>query len=135
MNIDQPFYIFSVERSELGLRENGDRTSFVGEMLRRDNIPFTVVKGKYAGTEERAFFVFDSDWVGHGPLRDWVQRITGLYEQESFLYVDANRSAALYTPAGGKIKDGMRWHEADPASVSCTDAITVTPDGRAWVAA
>jgi hypothetical protein len=137
MNIDQPFYIFSVELPELGQQENADRTYWAAMMLRRDGFKdFTMVRGIDDNcVESQVFMMMDADWVGSGPMRDMVMRLTTLFEQEEFLYVDANRRTAFYNSLGGRTRQGNGWREVAYAGIDPCLPVTITPDGRIWLTA
>lgn len=133
MNISNPFYIFSVERKELSAEENAGRTAFVHSYLQRAGLPHFVVNGRYRGCAEKAFLVFDS--AGWPDLRGYISNLARLYEQESFLYVDANGLASLHSSNNAPLGMLGRWQEIPADKAALLEAVTQSPDGRYWSAA
>lgn len=130
MMIQTPFYVFSVQRSQLSADENRRRVEFVTAYMQKAKIPFAKVCGRYKGEEETSFLVLDP--TGE-MLRAYVLNLARLYEQESVLHVDANGSAVLYSSEGGRIAELGQWHEVSAQEAAALEAVTEF-QGRYWSA-
>lgn len=133
MNTQIPFYVFSVQRSELSEEENRGRVGFVRTWLKRAGIRAYPVVGRYKGEEESSFIVFDNT-PGSDEMRRHVLNIANLYEQESILHVDANGLAYLYSSTGALLSTLGMWREIPAEQAAQLEAVTQTADGRYWSA-
>lgn len=134
MNIQTPFYVFSVQREELTAEENRGRVEFVRAWLKRAGIQAYPVTGRYKGAEETSFIVFDAD-ASSDALRRYVLNVASLYEQESVLHVDANAQATLWSSNGALLTQLGTWREIPAQEAASLEAVTQTADGRCWSAA
>ena len=136
MNTRTPFYVLSGERADLNEILNAGRSAFLGARLRDDGICAHPVRGVYKGRRERSFLI-PAIQEGKDPMciHDTVKRVAKLYEQETYLYVDANGFSTLHDPDGQLVATLGRWRQIDANEAQSADAYTETPDGRYWSAA
>ena len=96
-----PFAIISAERFTLTNGENQKRHQDLLAQLKRDGFKTKVVEGVYHGQTEKSILVLlESNFlaVDLGYLKNYGM----IFDQESFLFVDADRKAELYFPATNK---------------------------------
>lgn len=93
MNISPEFLIFSVQQLKASKGLNIKNHIQVLNFLSSQNIPFTVVNGQYEGIKEPAIMVA----VLYESI---VQKLTADFNQDCYLYIDANRQASLHLPNG-----------------------------------
>ena len=123
MNVFEPVIVFSAWRADKPEQVNRDSVEYVKNVLDRRGIPYRSAQGCYKGQTEPAIVVIDTD-----ATRDAVQGLAWLFEQESLLYVDANRAARLETP-GGTLIDTLGVLRAVPEHVAkARDAWTRVDD-------
>ena len=95
MNILKPAIVFSAWRADKPVQVNRDSVAYVKSALDSRGIEYKSAQGCYKGQTEPAIVVIDTD-----STRATVQGFARLFEQESLLYVDANRAARLESPDG-----------------------------------
>lgn len=138
MRTSTPFVILSAQCADLSDDINLWRTASMRRQLHNSALlgPVLPVLGKYNGIEERSFLVFLPGGNEHRAAFDELLRIAARWQQESILYVDANRYASLYYPhADGMIHTAChlgRWIEVSKGVASDLEAFTETEDGRIW---
>ena len=96
-----PFAIISAERFTLTKGENQKRHQDLLTQLKRDGFKTKVVEGVYHGQVEKSILVLlDSKFlsVDLGYLKNYGM----IFDQESILFVDADRKAELHFPATNK---------------------------------
>ena len=96
-----PFAIISAERFTLTNGENQKRHQELLAQLKRDGFKTKVVEGVYHGQVEKSILVLlDSKFlaVDLGYLKNYGM----IFDQESILFVDAERKAELIFPATNK---------------------------------
>lgn len=105
MNTKQSYLIYSVYQSNKTSAENARNHMHEMNYLRNAGIKYKQLKGVYNGVSELSLMVaWSSDTETH------VQNTCLLYNQESYLYSDANGLATLNAPSGevlsklGKLK-------------------------------
>lgn len=124
------FSIFSAERENLSKEENAARTQFAARQLTQAGISAVPVRGKYLGTAEHAFLVFDIDQS----TVDTVDRLARIYDQETVLHVDGARRAYLEYLFDGRSQELGPFRLIDPAEAARLDSVTQTPDGQLYAA-
>jgi len=132
MNTHTPFVIFTSDRAELQPVENDARRALLEKQLHARGLSFKAVDGVYKGTTEKAFLVLLDDARHEDVCLELARR----NQQESVLYVDANRVATLLylrapsnvTPIRGT--DILRaepvgfWHKATVQDLPLPDSYT-----------
>lgn len=98
MNITEPILIFSVEKTELTDRENMVATAEVEDTLTSSDIPYNKVEGCFDGVTEQSFIV-SANYEGR--VKEYCQA----FNQDSYLLIDANGTAALFTSEGKHITE------------------------------
>ena len=96
-----PFAIISAERFTLTKGENQKRHQDLLTQLKRDGFKTKVVEGVYHGQTEKSILVLlESNFlaVDLGYLKNYGM----IFDQESILFVDADRKAELHFPASNK---------------------------------
>ena len=96
--VKTPFAIISAERFTLTNGENQKRHQELLTQLKRDGFKTKVVEGVYHGQVEKSILVLlDSKFlaVDLGYLKNYGM----IFDQESILFVDADRKAELHFPA------------------------------------
>ena len=96
-----PFAIISAERFTLTKGENQKRHQDLLTQLKRDGFKTKVVEGVYHGQTEKSILVLlESNFlaVDLGYLKNYGM----IFDQESILFVDADRKAELHFPATNK---------------------------------
>ena len=96
-----PFAIISAERFTLTNGENQKRHQELLTQLKKDGFKTKVVDGVYHGQTEKSILVLlESNFlsVDLGYLKNYGM----IFDQESFLFVDADRKAELHFPASNK---------------------------------
>ena len=96
-----PFAIISAERFTLTNGENQKRHQDLLAQLKRDGFKTKVVEGVYHGQVEKSILVLlESNFlaVDLGYLKNYGM----IFDQESILFVDADRKAELHFPASNK---------------------------------
>ena len=96
-----PFAIISAERFTLTKGENQKRHQDLLNQLKRDGFKTKVVEGVYHGQVEKSILVLlESNFlaVDLGYLKNYGM----IFDQESILFVDADRKAELHFPATNK---------------------------------
>ena len=96
-----PFAIISAERFTLTNGENQKRHQDLLAQLKRDGFKTKVVEGVYHGQVEKSILVLlESNFlaVDLGYLKNYGM----IFDQESILFVDADRKAELHFPATNK---------------------------------
>ena len=96
--VKTPFAIISAERFTLTKGENQKRHQELLNQLKRDGFKTKVVEGVYHGQTEKSILVLlDSKFlaVDLGYLKNYGM----IFDQESILFVDADRKAELHFPA------------------------------------
>ena len=96
--VKTPFAIISAERFTLTKGENQKRHQELLNQLKRDGFKTKVVEGVYHGQVEKSILVLlDSKFlaVDLGYLKNYGM----IFDQESILFVDADRKAELHFPA------------------------------------
>ena len=96
-----PFAIISAERFTLTNGENQKRHQELLAQLKRDGFKTKVVEGVYHGQTEKSIMVLlDSKFlaVDLGYMKNYGM----IFDQESILFVDADRKAELHFPASNK---------------------------------
>jgi hypothetical protein len=99
--VKTPFAIISAERFTLTKGENQKRHQELLNQLKRDGFKTKVVEGVYHGQTEKSILVLlESNFlsVDLGYLKNYGM----IFDQESFLFVDADRKAELHFPATNK---------------------------------
>ena len=99
--VKTPFAIISAERFTLTKGENQKRHQDLLAQLKRDGFKTKVVEGVYHGQTEKSILVLlDSKFlaVDLGYLKNYGM----IFDQESILFVDADRKAELHFPATNK---------------------------------
>ena len=99
--VKTPFAIISAERFTLTKGENQKRHQELLNQLKRDGFKTKVVEGVYHGQVEKSILVLlDSKFlaVDLGYLKNYGM----IFDQESILFVDADRKAELHFPATNK---------------------------------
>ena len=99
--VNTPFAIISAERFTLTKGENQKRHQELLNQLKRDGFKTKVVEGVYHGQVEKSILVLlDSKFlaVDLGYLKNYGM----IFDQESILFVDADRKAELHFPATNK---------------------------------
>ena len=99
--VKTPFAIISAERFTLTNGENQKRHQELLTQLKRDGFKTKVVEGVYHGQVEKSILVLlDSKFlsVDLGYLKNYGM----IFDQESILFVDADRKAELHFPATNK---------------------------------
>ena len=99
--VKTPFAIISAERFTLTNGENQKRHQELLNQLKRDGFKTKVVEGVYHGQVEKSILVLlDSKFlaVDLGYLKNYGM----IFDQESILFVDAERKAELIFPATNK---------------------------------
>ena len=96
-----PFAIISAERFTLTKGENQKRHQDLLTQLKRDGFKTKVVEGVYHGQVEKSILVLlESNFlaVDLGYLKNYGM----IFDQESILFVDADRKAELHFPSTNK---------------------------------
>lgn len=124
------FSIFSAERENLSKEENASRTAFAARQLTQSGIAAIPVRGKYLGTAEHAFLVFDIDQE----TVDTVDRLARVYDQETILHVDGSRRAYLEYLFDGRTKELGPFRLIDSDEAARLNSTTQTPDGQLYAA-
>ena len=99
--VKTPFAIISAERFTLTKGENQKRHQDLLNQLKRDGFKTKVVEGVYHGQVEKSILVLlDSKFlaVDLGYLKNYGM----IFDQESILFVDADRKAELHFPSTNK---------------------------------
>ena len=99
--VKTPFVIISAERFTLTKGENQKRHQELLNQLKRDGFKTKVVEGVYHGQTEKSILVLlESNFlaVDLGYLKNYGM----IFDQESILFVDADRKAELHFPASNK---------------------------------
>ena len=99
--VKTPFAIISAERFTLTKGENQKRHQDLLTQLKRDGFKTKVVEGVYHGQTEKSILVLlESNFlaVDLGYLKNYGM----IFDQESILFVDADRKAELHFPATNK---------------------------------
>lgn len=143
MNTQIPFYVISAEREVLSTQENGDRSNWLGVLLRDAGLQFDIALGSYVGRIERSFIVYEPalQFADIGPtiqarMSQQLQRLARLFNQDSYIYVDANRFATLQDKTGKLIQHLGTWYQIEPSEFNVfSKSWTKTADGRYWTAA
>jgi enoyl-[acyl-carrier-protein] reductase (NADH) len=118
MITESPFVIFSAELASLSEESNRNRTALMAGALSNRGIEWQRVDGAYEGHREASFLVFTYEG---SDTADQIEKLAQHYQQESILYVDAQRLAYLLmvregrTIELGKFKE-LTWAEAERAS-------------------
>lgn len=89
MNIQETFFIFSAEKSNLSPKENEYLTSELKSKLETLKIPHKDVLGVFNGVEETSFVVVGAEHEGI------VSKLSNIYAQDSFLKSYPNRETYL----------------------------------------
>lgn len=127
MRVEQPVYIFSVERADASASENDAARRYALAIFKQRRIPYKLLTGVYAGEREQSYLVPDTDAATVFQLARW-------YQQESVLYLDANRNAQLIYLAGGPSEELGPWREINPNG-ALPEAYTVDhASGKVWAA-
>lgn len=128
MDIGNPFLLVSAERASLGTEQNRQRSAFLLRQIQRTGAPYLTVKGCYRGSQERSYLVWGAEGT---PAAEELERLAfQVYDQDSVMYVDANRAGYLVFSGGGRKAIGT-WRQSTGTSVAWTE----TPDGTRWIAA
>ena len=99
--VKTPFAIISAERFTLTKGENQKRHQDLLTQLKRDGFKTKVVEGVYHGQTEKSILVLlESNFlaVDLGYLKNYGM----IFDQESILFVDADRKAELHFPSTNK---------------------------------
>ena len=99
--VKTPFAIISAERFTLTKGENQKRHQELLNHLKRDGFKTKVVEGVYHGQTEKSILVLlDSKFlsVDLGYMKNYGM----IFDQESILFVDADRKAELHFPSTNK---------------------------------
>lgn len=98
MKTEVPFFIISAHNNDAALLEGPEYHDYYHDSLKDDlallSHPHIPVEGKYDGVTEKSFLVFcpkgtaDECW-------QQIRTLGAIYGQQSILFVDANRQAAL----------------------------------------
>ena len=99
--VKTPFVIISAERFTLTKGENQKRHQELLNQLKRDGFKTKVVEGVYHGQTEKSILVLlDSKFlsVDLGYMKNYGM----IFDQESILFVDADRKAELHFPSTNK---------------------------------
>ena len=99
--VKTPFAIISAERFTLTNGENQKRHQELLNQLKRDGFKTKVVDGVYHGQTEKSILVLlESNFlsVDLGYLKNYGM----IFDQESILFVDADRKAELHFPSTNK---------------------------------
>ena len=122
-----PFAIISAERFTLTNGENQKRHQDLLAQLKRDGFKTKVVEGVYHGQVEKSILVLlESNFlaVDLGYLKNYGM----IFDQESILFVDADRKAELHFPSTNKAeKLGNFVAVTKGIAVQCQ---TYTQDGQ-----
>ena len=96
-----PFAIISAERFTLTDGENQKRHQELLAQLKRDGFKTKVVEGVYHGQVEKSILVLlESKFVAVD--LGYLKNYGSMFDQESILFVDADRKAELIFPATNK---------------------------------
>ena len=124
-----PFAIISAERFTLTNGENQKRHQDLLSQLKRDGFKTKVVEGVYHGQVEKSILVLlESNFlaVDLGYLKNYGM----IFDQESILFVDADRKAELHFPSTNKAeKLGNFVAVTKGIAVQCQN---YTQDGQAF---
>jgi len=126
-----PFAILSAERAELSAADNAKRSDALRDAFKRGPHDYAVTTGCYAGVTEASALVLLYDGLAGQAWQD-VLSYAALNDQESVLYVDAERSAYLFTLADSRLTHLGEWRETTKANAEAMSAYTRGPDGRYW---
>ena len=99
--VKTPFVIISAERFTLTKGENQKRHQELLTQLKKDGFKTKVVEGVYHGQTEKSILVLlDSKFlaVDLGYMKNYGM----IFDQESILFVDADRKAELHFPSTNK---------------------------------
>ena len=112
-----PFAVLSAELAGEPSAFNAQATAELQDDLERHGLRFVSILGSYKGAEENSFVALLSS------VLDWhvVQALGRIYDQESVLLVNADRSAALHY-ADGRVEGIGQWTAVD--SVAGLDSWT-----------
>jgi len=121
MITESPFIVFSAERSELSDEANHDRTKLLGGALTSRGIEWQSVAGFYDGRPETSFLVFAQEGDASA---DQIERLARHYDQESILYVDAQRLAYLLVLKEGRTIELGKFKEIPKSELRATRAYT-----------
>ena len=129
MRNQTPLIIFSTDRKNVPLATRFKQREKVLEILDKNNVTYTVGVGSYKGAVERCIMVVCYDKIAERVARYLAAR----YNQESVLYVDADRLARLETPQGDLIERLGHLVNVSRSEATKADAYTMI-DGQYWVA-
>ena len=132
MNTQKPFVIISAERPERGEAINADLTAqLLSQLEARSLYPKTVI-GKYNGRSEVAYLVVLPGNGRYGAALSLLVQLATRYGQDTVLYVDSNRQAALYAPVSGwmlrHVKELGPWREIRRCEAERYGAFTLSDD-------
>jgi hypothetical protein len=101
-------------------------------------LQFEVDLGQYQGTTERSFIIYAPPGEAV-KTSERIKRLARLFNQETFIHVDAVRCTHLHLGSNGTFQGMLgKWQEleaADAATLRFLDSWTKTADGRYWIAA
>ena len=122
MDITNRVLIFSGEKSSVDGKTNAKRTSEVERALRLASIDYKKVVGSYKGSKENSFVVLDTD-----KTRGVVQDLCEIYNQESYLAIDANRASSLVYLSSGRTEELGRFKSTNEEQAKSCESYNFDP--------
>lgn len=123
-----PYMIVSAEKAGLSAEENALRSESLRRQLEAGELPPIALRGAYNGTQELSFLVMAGE---DSPEAAAVERLAWHWQQESVLYIDADKRATLiYWDGTRKALGPFKEVSPEAALASYTDF----PNGRRFAA-
>lgn len=120
------FYLFSVSREGLNTNENHKRTIEAINLCDDMGLNYAMVAGKYKGTKEVSFMVFDEANL----FRSEIEAICKLYNQESFIIRDVDNYGYLVDCISGEQIELGRAIRIDSKEANKLENVSMVRDAQ-----
>lgn len=135
MNTRMPIFILSAELANKSPIENELATIALSNELELADVVYAKAQGYYKGTREVSFVIAGLvRGAGLASQEELVQKLAASFQQEAYMYVDANGMASLHRPNGEHMAELGRFEalangevpDADEPYTVLADVVYVT---------